>query len=101
MPSGLLEVAGPILRAEDSLVVDRVHELLQILEHRIEFVLGLLLVISVSLVDFILQILLDCTCQAGIRLVDSSLYVHEPCEASLHVASQNRGIVQVMRSYVE
>ena len=101
MPSGLLEVAGPILRAEDSLVVDRVHELLQILEHRIEFVLGLLLVISVSLVDFILQILLNCTCQASIRLVDSSLYVHEPCEASFYVASQNRGIVQVMRCYVE
>ena len=101
VPSGLFEVAGPILCAKDSLVVYWVHELLQILEHCIEFVLGLLLVVSVSLVDFILQVLLDCTCQAGIRLVYGSLYVHEPGEACLHVASQNRGVVQVMRCDME
>ena len=93
MPTCFLQVTGPILSAKHSLIVDRVHELLQVLEHGIELVLSLLFAISVSLVDFVFQILLDRTCQAGIRLVNCSLYMHEPCETSLYIPCQNCGFV--------
>ena len=89
MPTSFLQVTGSILGAKHGLIVDRVHELLQVLEHGIKFILSLLLAISVSLVDFVFQILLDRTCKTGVGLINSSLYMHEPCETSLYIPCHN------------
>ena len=93
MPSSFLEMALPVLRTEDSFIIDWVHELLQVLEHRVKIKLGLLLAISVSLVYSILQVLLNGTRQAGVRFIDCSLYMHEPGESSLYVPRQDSCIV--------
>ena len=62
VPTAFLKVTQTVLRAKHGLVVERVHELLQVLKVCICIVSSFHLLVCMGLVDPILQILLNRAC---------------------------------------
>ena len=102
MAARFLEMTQAVLGAKHCLVVEGIHELLQIFESQVSMHLfGLVCVLLDSLVDAIFEILLYSTSQAGVTLIDGPLNFHEPAEACLDISRQNTRIIQVVAGDME
>lgn len=90
------EVTQSVLGAKTLLVVEWVHELLEVGKHVVSVELCFRFLVFDGLVQPILKILLNTGCQASIWLIDQALHPHEPRVPRLDIVGQNTCFVQVM-----
>jgi len=99
--SCFFEVTQTVLSAKPLLVVQWVHELLEIGKHIVSVELCFRFLVFDALVQPILQVLLNTGCQASVRLIDQSLHPHEPRVPRFNIVGQNTCFIQVVRGNME